>query len=139
MPQGAIPEKQHSKLNFGNIAGVLGDALMAYGGMQPQFAPALRAQQERDQEMAFDREKLNAQLEMQRQKALEPPQFVQNLQAYLAMTPEQKRSLLQYEDATNPINVSTPQGTQNVARTTTKQVNGKTYYNIGGEWYEETE
>jgi hypothetical protein len=33
LPQGQV--KAPSKFNFGNIAGILGDALMAYGGMQP--------------------------------------------------------------------------------------------------------
>jgi hypothetical protein len=139
LPQGNIPKPNHTGKTLANIAGILGDSLMAYSGMQPTFGPNLYRQQDEERQMAFDREKLNAQLDMQRQKALEPPQFVQNLQAYLAMTPEQKRSLLQYQDATNPINVSTPQGTQNVPRTATKTINGKTYYSIGGEWYEESE
>jgi hypothetical protein len=131
--------KQPSKFNVGNILGVLGDALMAYGGLQPQFGPGLRRQQEDQRAQDFDREKFNAQIQLAQQKALEPPQFVQNLEAYLKMPPEQKRALLQYQDATNPINVSTPAGTQNVPRTTTKTINGKTYYNIGGDWFEETE
>jgi hypothetical protein len=80
-PQGGIPQKKHSPFTAGNVLGVLGDALMAYGGLQPQFGPGLERQHELDQQQGFDRERLNAQLVMQRQKALEPPQFIQNLQA----------------------------------------------------------
>jgi hypothetical protein len=139
LPQGQIPKPNHTRQTLGNIAGVLGDALMAYGGMQPQFGPNLMRQQDEERQMGFEREKLNAQLEAARQKALEPPQYIQNAQAWAGLTPEQKRLVLQQQDAVNPINVSTPQGTQNVPRTTTKTINGKTYYQIGGEWYEESE
>ena len=144
MPQGAIPEKQHSKLNFGNIAGVLGDALMAYGGLKPQFGPMMAQQNEDDRQMAFDREKLNAQLEMQRQKALEPPQFAQNAAYFQNLPPEQKRSVLQYLDATQPISVTMPDGPHLQPRTTAKTYIGpdgrpRTAYSINGEWYEEGE
>jgi hypothetical protein len=116
LPQGDIPQKKSSKFNLANIAGILGDALMAYGGMQPQFGPGIARQREQEADRGFDREKLNAQLEMQRQKALEPPQFIQNLQAYMTMPDEAKRQYLSYLDATNPIAVSGPQGTQRVPR-----------------------
>jgi hypothetical protein len=129
--------KAPSKFNLGNIAGVLGDALMAYGGMKPEFGPMLAQQQQDDKMYAYDREKLNAELQMQREKALEPPQFAQNAAYFTNLSPEQKRAVLQYEDATNPVNVSTPMGTQNVPRTAVKNIGGKTYYSIGGEWYEE--
>jgi len=134
-----IPQKKRSPFTAGNILGVLGDALMAYGGMQPQFRPNLERQRELQQAQDFDREKLNASLELARQKALEPPQFAQNAAYFNQLPPEQKRAVLQYEDATNPINVSTPMGTKNVTRTAVKTINGKTYYSIGGEWYEEGE
>jgi hypothetical protein len=139
LPQGNIPKPNHTRQTLGNIAGILGDALMAYGGMQPQFGPNLMRQQDEDRQMGFEREKLNAMLEAKRQQALEPPQYIQNAQAWAGLTPEQKRLVLQQQDAVNPINVSTPQGTQNVPRSTVKQINGKTYYSIGGEWYEESE
>lgn len=141
--QGNIPAKSPSKFTAGNIMGVLGDALMAYGGMTPTFGPHLAKQQDEAQQTAFDREKLNAELQQRREEALlkaqEPPQYVQNAQAWSAMGPEQRRMVLQQQDAVNPVNVSTPQGTQNVPRTTVKTINGKTYYSIGGEWYEETQ
>jgi hypothetical protein len=52
--------------------GVLGDALMAYGGLAPQFGPGLARQHEQEADRGFDREKLNAMLEMKRQAALMP-------------------------------------------------------------------
>lgn len=61
-----------SKFTAGNIMGVLGDALMAYGGLQPQFGPGLARQHELDQQQGFDREKLSAMLDLKRQQALMP-------------------------------------------------------------------
>jgi hypothetical protein len=143
LPQGDIPAKKHSPFSAGNILGVLGDALMAYGGLQPQFGPNLARQQDEERQQGYDREKLNATLEERRQEALakaaEPPQFAQNAAYFNALPADQKRAVLEYQDAVNPINVSTPQGTQNVPRTSVKTINGKTYYSIGGEWYEEGE
>lgn len=44
------------------IAGILGDALMAYGGLQPQFAPmmASKSAMEREAELASERERIKA-------------------------------------------------------------------------------
>jgi hypothetical protein len=143
LPQGNIPKPNHTRQTLGNIAGILGDALMAYGGMQPQFGPNLMRQQDEERQMGFEREKFDRQLQAQRDLALlkqqEPPQYIQNAQAWAGLTPDQKRLVLQQQDAVNPINVSTPQGTQNVPRSTVKRIGDKTYYSIGGEWYEESE
>lgn len=116
MPQGQIPQRSKTKQTLGTIAGIIGDALMAYGGMQPQFGPNLAHQQDEERQQDYDREKFNAQLEAQRQKALEPPQFVQNLQAWMQLPDELKRQYINYQDITNPIAISTPQGTQRVPR-----------------------
>jgi hypothetical protein len=115
LPQGDIPEKK-SGVNLGQIAGILGDALMAYGGMQPQFGPMMAREREQESDRTFDREKFNAQLEAQRNKAMEPPQFVQNLQAWMQLPEPLKQQYIQYQDITNPIAISTPQGTQRVPR-----------------------
>jgi hypothetical protein len=89
LPQGQV--KAPSKFNFGNIAGILGDALMAYGGMQPQFGPNLAAQQDEERQQGFEREKFNAELQARarsRAKAQEPPQFAQNADYFNRLTPE---------------------------------------------------
>ena len=142
LPQGDIPQKKHSPFTAGNILGVLGDALMAYGGLQPQFGPNLVRQQDKERQLGFDREKLNAELAARREEALakasEPPQFAQNADYFNRMSPEQKRAVLQYQDATNPITVSMPDGPHYQPRTSVKRIGDKTYYNIGGEWYEES-
>lgn len=130
-----------SRKNVGSALGIIGDALMAYGGMQPQFGPGLRRQQELDQEHQYDLQKFNAELEARRQEAIakaqEPPQFIQNAAAFQALTPEQKRMVLQQQDAMNPNTIGGPMGPQNLPRTQTKVINGKTYFSINGEWYEE--
>lgn len=72
LPQGDIPRQHNTGQTLGTIAGILGDALMAYGGMAPQFGPNLARQKEAEADRGFDREKLNAMLEAKRQEALTP-------------------------------------------------------------------
>ena len=135
MPQGNVPVKQPSKFNAGNILGVLGDSLMAYGGMKPSFAPFMQEQKILGQQQSFEREKFNAELQMRMYAMLHPEEFMK-AQALSSMDPSQQYPILHGMDLTNPIQVSTPVGTQNVPRTQTKVVYGKTYYSIGGKWYE---
>jgi len=141
-PQGGIPQKKHSPFTAGNVLGVLGDALMAYGGLQPQFGPGLRKQQEDDKQMAFDREKLNAELEIQRQKALEPPAEVQTASYWdhLRRTdPAQFVQMMTTMDAYSPKTSIGPQGEQIVPRVQTKVINDRVFHNIGGQWVEEVQ
>lgn len=117
MPQGAIPEKQHSKLNFGNIAGVLGDALMAYGGLKPQFGPMMAQQNQDDRQMAFDREKLNTTVQLAREKALrapEPSQTERLMQRYLDPTTPPREKALIHSVLMRPLvaTVTAPDGSQ---------------------------
>ena len=61
----ALPEKPpETGLFKGNdiaaVAGILGDALMAYGGLQPQFASRVAAKEEAEAAQEYDREKFNA-------------------------------------------------------------------------------
>jgi hypothetical protein len=95
--------KAPSKFNLGNIAGVLGDALMAYGGMKPEFGPMLAQQQQDDKMYAYDREKLNAELQAQRDKALEPPSWLTDAATYQALPDAQKTAVNQFFDARNPV------------------------------------
>jgi hypothetical protein len=59
------PARKPNRLNFGNIAGILGDALMAYDKMPPQFAPFMREQQILGQQQNFEMQKYRQQIAMQ--------------------------------------------------------------------------
>lgn len=142
MPQGDIPAPHHSKFNAGNVLGVLGDALMAYGGLKPEFGPRLAQQQSDERQMAFDREKLNAQLEVARQKALEPPAEVQTAAYWdnLRRTdPGQFARLMTTMDTYNPKTTIGPQGEQIVPRVQTQVLDGRVYHKIAGQWVEEVQ
>lgn len=100
MPQGDVPK--HKGLFPGKdwiaIAGILGDALAGYGGGRGVFAPAMLQKQRDEREQAFDREKLNAMLDMKRQSALMPKPPTQTdryVQEVLdPRTPAPRRALL---------------------------------------------
>jgi hypothetical protein len=55
------------------------------------------------------------------------------------LAPEQQRQVLEQQDAVNPITVAMPDGPHLQPRTSTKVINGKTYYKIGDQWFEEGE
>ena len=107
LPQGKIP--QPSKFNAGNIMGVLGDALMAYGGMKPQFAPFMQEQQMAGQQRDFEREKFQQQLQMQMYAMLHPAEFMQ-AKAFQGMPGPDQRNYLKFLDATHPEYSMTPVG-----------------------------
>lgn len=54
------------------VLGILGDAMRGYAGQAPVFAPAMMAENEAEREDNRFRERLQAQIEMQREKALAP-------------------------------------------------------------------
>ena len=109
--------KQPSKFNLGNILGVLGDALMAYGGLQPQFGPGLRRQQEDQRAQDFDREKFNAQIQLAQEKALAPKPLTQTQQFVNEVmdpnTPPERKALLR-AILTRPLvgTITNPDGSQ---------------------------
>jgi hypothetical protein len=138
----ALPMEQRKDVPLWvKILGSLGDAYSKTNGREGSFLPTLQAANQGVDERNFDREKLNAEMEVKQQELAsrlqEPPPFIQNLQAWQALDPATKKQYLQYQDATNPITVATPQGTQAVPRTSTKVIGGKTYYKIGDQWFEE--
>lgn len=63
LPQGNIPKP--SKFTAGNILGVLGDALSAYGGRQPTFGPFLQEQKMMQAQHDFEMQKYQQQIGMQ--------------------------------------------------------------------------
>jgi hypothetical protein len=105
LPQGKVPG--HKGIFKGNdlaaIAGILGDALMAYGGLQPQFGPRMARQESEEADRAFDREKFNATLEAKRQEAMAPPQWLEDAMLYNRLPEPQKEMVGAYRDVVNPI------------------------------------
>jgi hypothetical protein len=105
------PQQRRNPFSVGNILGVLGDSLMAYGGMKPEFGPALERQQEYkiQQDSEDRRTQFNNNLELQRQIALagwkqahpdtpEPTEFEKLLMArgYQKGSPEYNKALDSY-------------------------------------------
>lgn len=72
LPNAQVPKGNKTVKTLGDIAGILGDAFMAYGGLRPEFAPALAQQQQDERRNDFDRERLNLELEAKREAALAP-------------------------------------------------------------------
>lgn len=145
----AMPEKKpETGLFKGNdiaaVLGILGDGLMAYGGLQPQFGPGVRQREAKEQEQAYDREKFNAELQMKRQerlaKAQEPPAFVQNARVLAQLPPEELANVARYQDLMNPTTADVQDADGRVVRQLMprierKEINGQRYFKVGGEWY----
>jgi hypothetical protein len=122
----------------------LGDSIYKSMGVQSNALGAVQQGIEHTEDNDLIRQKLAAEVEARKAKLLEPPQFAQNAQWLLSQPKPVQDSILQAMDLMNPIAVSTPMGTQRVPRTfggapSTKTINGVTYYNIDGEWYDNPE
>jgi hypothetical protein len=117
LPQGNIPAKRNGPSTLASIAGILGDALMAYGGLAPQFGPGLRKQQEEQRSEDFDREKFNAQIQLAQEKALAPKPLTQTQQFVNEVmdpnTPPERKALLR-AILTRPLvgTITNPDGSQ---------------------------
>jgi hypothetical protein len=98
-----VPTKKPSPFTAGNILGVLGDALMAYGGLPPQFAPALRHQREDDKQAELARERLATEVQLAQKKAMEPPQWLQDATIFNRLPDQQKQTVLDYRNAMFPV------------------------------------
>jgi hypothetical protein len=89
------------------ILGILGDAMAAYGGQRGVFTPYMMQQQENELEDNRWREKLAADIEAKRQdrlaKAMEPPSFVRDAQAFAGLTPQQREQVIRMRDALYPV------------------------------------
>lgn len=101
LPQGQIPAKSQSKFTAGNIMGVLGDALSAYGGRQPTFAPFLREQQMLGQQQNFEREKFNQELAMRMYAMTHPEKFME-ANAFANADPQTRQNFVDFENVSNP-------------------------------------
>lgn len=122
LPEPNVPDHKgmfHGKdwKTLASIAlGAIGDGLLMHNGGQPIAATFMRDKMQNDADTQQARDRLNAAIEAKRMQTQEPPQFIQNLQAYMQLPDEVKRQYLGYLDATQPIAVSGPQGTQRVPR-----------------------
>jgi hypothetical protein len=142
LPQAMPMEQKKNVPLWAKILGVLGDTYgEVHSGRQGAFIPTLLQANQGVDDRNFAREKLNEQIASDRAsliaKLQEQPAMLQDFQAFQGMSPEQQHAFLLYKDAVSPNTVATPQGTTNVPRTQTKTIGGKTYYNVGGTWYEE--
>jgi hypothetical protein len=104
------------------------------------------------QDQQFDREQLNREIEARRQlavqKAMEPPQWLQDARTFQGLPQQDKQSVLGYRDAMYPViaDIAQPDGSmfrQQIPRSLggpqTQTVDGVTYYNINGKWYDNPE
>lgn len=78
---GDLPQLDPNKLppaggkgvkTLGMFAGILGDALSAYGGQRGAFAPAMQQQMQNEDERNWARERLAAELDAKRQERMSP-------------------------------------------------------------------
>jgi len=123
------------------ILGILGDALSAYGGQQPIFGPAMYQKQRDKRAEQADLEKFRTELAARQQ---EPSAMVKTLQDWIMLPDPLKQQYVNMKNITDPITVSTPQGTQLVSRSmndpnTRTLPDGRTFHNINGQWFEETQ
>jgi hypothetical protein len=143
LPQGDIPNKKPGLFGKGGdgwkILGILGDSYAEANGRPGVYIPQLLKNRQMEAEQAAQREEFDRRLELERQKALQPPQFAQNAAWFAQQPVPVQAQILKAQDMYDPRTVVGPQGTQLAPRLQTKQIGEKTYYNIGGEWYEEGE
>lgn len=140
-----------------DILGSMFDFMAAAGGAKPQYWNGINEQQQLETE---GRQRL-AERQAERQAIMEqwvaqqnwkkanpdPSSMETDLAAWNRMTPEQRQAYAQMQDVRNPIAVSGPQGTFRVPRgfgqpsngPTTQVIDGQTYYNINGKWYDNPE
>jgi hypothetical protein len=137
--QAAAPKKKGSI--WGSILGALSDGMLVMGGKDPMYTPAMETRRQDEADQNLSQQKLQEQMTEAKLSLLaklqEQPAMLQDFDAFQKMSPEQQHAFLLYKDAVSPNTVATPQGTTNVPRTQTKTIGDKTYYNVGGTWYEE--
>lgn len=139
------------------ILGIIGDGLQTAGGGRPTYAPFIQEQQQletqgrqRLAERQAERQAMMQQwIAQQDYKRLnpDPTGMESDLAAFNRMTPEQRAQLAAMYDIKNPIAVSGPQGTFRVPRgfgqpsngPATQTIDGQTYYQINGKWYDNPE
>jgi len=139
------------------IMGIIGDALQAAGGGRPTYMPFVQEQQqletegrqrlaERQAERAATMQQWIAQQDWKKQNP-DPTSMENDLAAFNRMTPEQRAQLAAMYDIKSPIAVSGPTGTYRVPRgygqptngPATQTIDGQTYYQINGKWYDNPE
>lgn len=99
LPQ--MPAHHPSKFNIGNILGVLGDSLMAYGGKQPTFGPMLQQEQMMGKQQDFEREKFQQELAMRMYQMTHPEEMLK-AEAFSTAPREVRQSMVDYENTLHP-------------------------------------
>ena len=136
-------KKKHNGLfpgsDAGAIMGILGDALMAYGGLSPSFGPmmAQKNAMEREQELRAERDRIKALQDAQR-----PPAEVVTAQYWARMQQEDPvgfAKAMAAKDVVSPNyeQVTDPSGYVREVRkdrVETQVLDGVTYYKINGQW-----
>lgn len=108
-----VPMQPHRpKLNGAAIAGILGDALAAYGGQRGVFAPMMADQRHEEAEDNRFQQRLAAEIEERRRRAMEPPQEFQTADYFNQLPPEARQRFLSARDAISPIvaDIAQPDG-----------------------------
>lgn len=141
-----------SGLGWGDV---LANGLVGFAAGMGNSGPLESLQRANAQRFENDqfRERLAAQIQMQREKMLEPPQFVQDAAAFSRLSPEQKQQVIGFRDAMYPVLgtyvdeqgnerqgvYSRSQGDFVGRGGNTQTIDGVTYYNINGKWYDNPE
>lgn len=114
-PQAPLqPRKPH--LNAAAIAGILGDAIAAYGGQRGVFAPMMADQRASEAEDNRFQQRLAAEIQARKEKAAldaqTPPQEFQTADYYNHLDPQSQQRFLQARDAIAPIvaDIAQPDG-----------------------------
>lgn len=94
------------------VLGILGDSLMAYGGMQPTFGPGVA----RREEAAAQRELEERKLAMQAQP--KTPSFIENARALAGLPAHERAIVAAYQDLMNPVVADTQDENGRVIRQT---------------------
>lgn len=81
----------------------LADAANRYAGTPSNVLGGFQQGQEAEQAQQFDREKWAQQLEAQRQKALEPPEWLQDAQTFHDLPRDRQQTVLDYRNAMYPV------------------------------------
>jgi len=126
----------------------IGDAFAIHNDQEPTGVKNIMAMNADDKKQSFDREKWNAELELERQKMLEPPADFQTADYYNKLPQPQQQSFLAARDSIAPIVADYVDGAgvthKGVYSRTdhafagggdTQVIDGKTYQLVGGQWH----
>jgi hypothetical protein len=146
--QGPLAPQQGKKGSLvGLILGALGDAALGYAGRPGVYAPMMMQQRDNEAEDNRFQQRLAAEVEARRQKALDdaqkPPAEVQTAMYWDGLRrsdPAQFGALMSTMDSVKPNYEQITDGEGYVRevqknRVQTQEIDGVTYYNVNGKWF----